>query len=260
MVSDQSWEAIFHYIEADGHDFETDGPLPLSAKQIKAACQDFTKTAQKEVRILCTQTTREMRPMVFKERDLFLLPTRNGYYCIIHGEGYMDVPGVPGEAKNYTSNLSFELESSKVGNSEMQHLDFAHASGLICDFMEVDFLALTIRGRKYTPRFIFNVGSNQIEVESVQTEVDAGYEGQDKIILIEAKNSKTTNTIIRQLYYPFRMWSAFTNKKVSTLFFERRPGEEKPEFHLWKYEFENYKDYNSIELTKSGKYLIESKS
>ena len=36
-----------------------------------------------------------------------------------------------------------------------------------------------------------------IEVNSVQTEVDAGYEGKDKIVLIEAKNSNVENTIIK---------------------------------------------------------------
>ena len=41
-----------------------------------------------------------------------------------------------------------------------------------------------------------------INVVSVQTEVDAGFEGRNKIALIEAKNSNTKNIIIRQLYYP----------------------------------------------------------
>lgn len=50
-------------------------------------------------------------------------------------------------------------------------------------------LVLTIRGRKYTPDFTFNVNNIPIFVSSVQTEVDAGYEGRDKIVLIEAKNT-----------------------------------------------------------------------
>ena len=37
-------------------------------------------------------------------------------------------------------------------------------------------------------------------------------------VLIEAKNAKMKNTIIRQLYYPFRQWQRHTNKKVITLF------------------------------------------
>lgn len=82
----------------------------------------------------------------------------------------------------------------------MQHIDYAFATGLIQKFVNDDSLVLTIRGRKYTPKIEFSVGANHLTVESVQTEVDAGYEEKDKIVLIEVKNSSTKNTIIRQLY------------------------------------------------------------
>jgi len=89
----------------------------------------------------------------------------------------------------------------------------------------------------------------------VQTEVDAGYEGRNQIVLIEAKNSATKNTIIRQLYYPFRQWQIHTKKKVNILFFEKR----KDVYSLWEFGFADEKDYNSIELLKSAKFEIENK-
>jgi hypothetical protein len=121
--------------------------------------------------------------------------------------------------------------------------------------MEDDSLVLTIRGRKYTPKFSFNVDSNVIKVESVQTEVDAGYEGKKQIVLIEAKNSGKRNTIIRQLYYPFRQWQSYTSKNVVTLFFEKN----RDTYSIWNFKFKNVEDYNSIELIKSAKYKINSK-
>jgi hypothetical protein len=57
-------------------------------------------------------------------------------------------------------------------------LDFAYASSLIRTFLEDDSLVLTVRGRKCTPKFSFRVGKQNITAESVQTEVDAGYEGK----------------------------------------------------------------------------------
>lgn len=72
----------------------------------------------------------------------------------------------------------------------MQHLDFAYASSLIRTFMNDPSLVLTIRGRKYTPEFYFYVNDQKINVSSVQTEIDAGYEGEKKIVLVEAKNKK----------------------------------------------------------------------
>jgi hypothetical protein len=86
----------------------------------------------------------------------------------------------------------------------------------------------------------------------VQTEVDAGYEGKNEVVLIEAKNAQTKNTIIRQLYYPFRQWSEHTKKDVRLLFFEKRGDE----YLIWQYEFTDKNDYNSIKLIKSKKYKI----
>lgn len=121
--------------------------------------------------------------------------------------------------------------------------------------MEDDSLVLTIRGRKFTPKFAFNIGPHVIQVESVQTEVDAGYEGHTQVVLIEAKNSAKRNTIIRQLYYPFRQWQSHTKKIVVTLFFEK----DRDTYSIWNFEFKNAEDYNSIELVKSAKYKINSK-
>ena len=118
--------------------------------------------------------------------------------------------------------------------------------------MEDPALALTIRGRKYTPEFSYNIGATKVDVKSVQTEVDAGYEGANKVVLIEAKNTSTKNTIIRQMYYPFRQWSHYTNKEVVLLFFEKRMDE----YLIWEYKFDDVNDYNSIRLNKTGKYKI----
>ena len=134
----------------------------------------------------------------------------------------------------------------------MQHLDRAYALSLVRHFADDDSLVLTIRGRKYTPPFDFVVGEFGISAQKVQTEVDAGYEGVDKVVLVEAKSGKASNTIIRQLYYPFRQWQQRTAKPVSTLFFQRN----RNEYHLWHFGFDDPNDYNSIRLLNSARYSI----
>lgn len=253
MASNTSWEKIFIDYNILEHDF-SEKPFELTAKQIKAACQEFKGTTEKEVRILCKQDTRESRPQIFKDNNLFLLPKKNGIYYIVKGEGYVNIPKTNTEVIEYKSKLDFKLESSMVGDSEMQHLDLAYASSLVRTFMNDDSLLLTIRGRKYTPGFTFNVENQTLTVESVQTEVDAGYEGRDKIVLIEAKNSDVTNTIIRQLYYPYRQWKQQTSKDIYLLFFDR--DKTNNVYNIWQFEFENENDYNSIKLVKSGRYKI----
>jgi len=248
---DVPWMTVFDTYDIHSHDFDSE-PFYITAKQIKEACQDFKKTAEKEVRILCYQAQKKDKPQIFVDRSLFLLPVKNGNYVILKGEGYTDIPEITSEPVLFDAKTDFHLESSLVGNSEMQHLDFAHATGMIEHFVNKGKLYLSIRGRKYTPEFNFNVGTTLIEQKSVQTEVDAGYEGKNHVVLIEGKNVKMKDVIIRQLYYPYRKWSKDTSKKVLPLFFEKRGFE----YMFWMYQFTDERDYNSIQLVKSTRYIM----
>ncbi|MCL5676056.1 MAG: hypothetical protein M1120_02920 [Patescibacteria group bacterium] len=256
MANSRSWKKIFDDYKILDHDFN-ESPFPLSATQIKRACQKFKETGEKEVRVLCKQDSRESRPEIFKNNNLFLLPVKNGFYNIIKGEGYVDIPTIKSEVMVYSSRLEFPLTTTKIGDSEMQHLDYAYAASLIRTFTKDPSLVLTIRGRKYTPGFEFYVGKQLIKVSSVQTEVDAGYEGKNQVVLIEAKNFNAKNIIIRQLFYPYRQWQEQTRKKVVTLFFDKDHDDNV--YSIWQFEFSNPNNYNSIKLVKSGRFKIDEK-
>ena len=251
MANNISWNKIFEDNNILEHNFSK-SPFYLSAEMIKKSVQEFKKTNEKEVRCLCKMDSRKDVPDVMKENGLVLLPVKNKYYVIVKGEGFVDIPEIKSAIEIYNTKLDFNLDTAKIGNSEMQHLDFAYASSLIRTFIEDPSLVLTIRGRKYTPEFSYKIGNNIIETKGVQTEVDAGYEGRNKVVLIEAKNSSTKNTIIRQLYYPYRQWTEHTKKEVFLLFFEKR----KDEYSIWQYEFTDKNNYDSIKLVKSKKYKI----
>ena len=115
QASSRSWEKIFDEYNIHKHSFERK-PFDISANQIKTACHGFKKTSEKEVRILCTQTKREDRPAIFQKKGLFLLPIKNGHYCIVKGEGYVDIPTIDKEISLYESKLSFSLDTSKSGS------------------------------------------------------------------------------------------------------------------------------------------------
>lgn len=253
MANSTSWEKIFEDHGIAEHDFNS-SIFVIDSEMIKASVQNFTKTAEKEVRILCSQTKREEVPEIMGKLGLFLLPIKNGAYALVRGDGYIDIPEIKTKIDVYQPEIDWKLETSGFGNSEMQHLDYAFAISIIGTFIEDDSLHLTIRGRKRCPRFDFKVGHHTLQVESgVQTEVDAGYEGRNQIVLIEAKNLKTQNTIIRQLYYPFRLWSANVPKKrIRNVFFEKRG----KEYLFWEFQFRDKFDYNSIELVKSARYKV----
>ena len=72
------------------------------------------------------------------------------------------------------------------------------------------------------------------------------------MVLVEGKNTKVRDTIIRQLYYPYRKWGLDTGKRVIPMFFEKKGDE----YMFWMYEFTDPEDYNSISIVKSNRYRV----
>lgn len=244
------WQSIFEKYNIYSHNFIVE-PFEITEQQIREVV-NLPLTSN-----LWKYDKREDRPRVFQQQNLFLLPVKHDAYVIVKGEGYVDIPLIEEIPRTHQSHLNFPLITSQVGDSEMQHLDFAYATSVIRTFMQDPTLVLTIRGRKYTPKFSFRVGRQRITVEGVQTEVDAGYEGENQVVLVEAKNSRANNTIIRQLYYPFRQWQQNlkdkkVDKTVSTIFFEKSGNE----YFMWQFKFNDEDDYNAIELARSHRFQI----
>lgn len=131
-MNQQPWQSIFDKYKIHKHNFKS-SPFILSANEIKEVTSRFTSTSMREPRILYKHDNRGKRPLILIENDLFILPIKNGIYALIKGEGYVDIPEISNEVV-YSSKLDFELVNSKIGDSEMQHLDFAYASSLIRSF------------------------------------------------------------------------------------------------------------------------------
>ena len=58
--------------------------------------------------------------------------------------------------------------------------------------------------------------------------------------------------MIRQLYYPYRLWKSKINKEVRCLFLTYTNGI----FHFREYSFEDFRHYNSLKLLRQKKYAI----
>lgn len=231
----------------------------ISAETIK-------KETGLEPRLMAKFDTRKDLPSVFRNNNTFLLPVSNGKYIVVRGEGYHDLEEPPVTVENFESDIPFDLKSAKYGRGEMRYIDYAYNSGLISHFTGVDNLFLTVRGRKFSGKFSFHAGDVEIpEVSSVQMEIDAGYEGQNELIIIEAKVGKPSSFNIRQLYYPFRHYKQLLpGKKIRLIFFIYR--EDKKEknggtYYFYEYNFTDIFDYNSIELVsiKAYRYVKSEK-
>ena len=184
--------------------------------------------------------------------NLFILRVKNWEYGIIKWNWYVKIPDITTESIPYQSKLRFKLDSATYWDSEMLHIDYAFATWLIKDLLHDPNLQLTIRWKKYTKPFSFYVWNNFIKTNSVQVEVDAWYESDKNIVLIEWKNKLTQDTIIRQLFYPYKQWLQVSKKNIIILFFEKR----KDEYLFWWYKFTDKNDYNSIKLIYANKFKI----
>jgi hypothetical protein len=90
---------------------------------------------------------------------------------------------------------------------------------------------------------------HQIEVDNSQCEIDAGFESENYFVLVEAKLYDVDNFLIRQLYYPYQLWSnKIRTKQVIPVLMNYSNSSNIFSFFIYK--FDNLLDYNSIKLVE----------
>lgn len=154
------------------------------------------------------------------------------------------------------------LESINVGDisSEATAINCAYVSEILHRFSDEEALVPTVSGRMSSSQFDFYVNNKVlaqpsfISVNNSQIEIDGGYEGHNSLILIEAKNYISDDFLIRQLYYPFRLWQNKLSKPVRPIFLTYTNGI----FDLREYKFNAIDNYNSLELIAHQKYTIQT--
>ena len=95
-------------------------------------------------------------------------------------------------------------------------------------------------------------GAKNVTVNNSQIEIDAAYEGINYLSLFEAKRDLSDDFLVRQLYYPFRVWRSRVTKPVKPIFLIFSNGV----FNLYQYQFDDPLNYNSLRLVKQKNYVI----
>lgn len=244
-----AWERIFNdYSILDKID--SNGYASISSADINK---------YREARLMTKFDHRSQLPKLFIENELSILPTSRGTYNIGTFKTFYDFNKEEDGKVTYMPFPSY-IESINYTDltSEAMAINCAYVSNLLQDFTDEAHLWPTVCGRMGTPVFDFKIDSNQgyvtINVENAQIEIDGGYEGDNSLILIEAKNYIAEDFQVRQLYYPYRLWKEKVTKNVRPIFLTYSNGI----FHLREYEFTDYKNYNSINLVKYEKYTVEN--
>ncbi|MBQ1282778.1 MAG: hypothetical protein IIY20_03175 [Bifidobacteriaceae bacterium] len=248
-LNDAAWEKLF-----DKYDIlkriENDGFFNISASQIR----EF-----REPRLMTKFDHVVNLPELFAGNRLSILPVTRGDYIISSFDAYhkfetADMPVHSMSLPDYVQSLNSDNISS-----ETIALNCAAASGIIEDFTEDENIFATVSGRMGSGEFSFNIRDvknneyRKIDVKNSQIEIDAAYEGVSSLVLFEAKKEISEDFLVRQLYYPFRVWKKHVNKPVKTVFLVYSNGV----FRLFEYCFEQPDSYNSLRLVKQKNYSVE---
>ena len=248
MTINKAWEILF-----DRHSIlsriESDSVFNISATEINTV---------KEARLMAKFDKSSQLPEVFQENNLSILPVTRGEYLIGQFQTH-DRITYPVVRPHPVAIPNLQTLDFTNLYSESSALLFALNSGIIQDVMGSDKVWFTVNGRMSSGSFDFVINdsvsknnSHTVSVQNAQVEIDAGYESRDFFCICEAKNVATEELLIRQLYYPYRLWQGKISKKIIPVFFVFS----NDVFHLFRYGFEDVEIYNSLKLLEHKAYTF----
>ena len=242
---DTAWEILFerHHI------------LDRIAEQGRFVISSAEINTVKEARLMAKFDRSAQLPQIFKRHRLSILPTARGEYVI--GPFRTHCPVSYHDARPKTLPVP-ALETLDPGNlySEAAALLYCFNSGLFSDLLGSDQVRFTVNGRMSSGQFGFQVADtgggadHPVQVSNAQVEIDAGYETPDCFCICEAKNMASEELLIRQLYYPYRLWRARIAKPVVPVFL----AVSNDLFHVFRYQFAQEAYYNSLQLVSHTAY------
>ncbi|MEG4225563.1 translation elongation factor [Microcoleus sp. N9_B2] len=247
-ANDRAWETLFetHNILEE---VDKNGCFEIESAQINKL---------RESRLMAKFDHSVNLPDIFRENYLSILPISRSKYVIGKFGTHFEVKYDP-EIEVIPFDFPSEIESIDYTNlySESSALHCAFNIGIIDDLLG-EKTAYTVSGRMSTESFNFNIINSttnkpySIKVKNSQCEIDAGFESNNYFVLIEAKNYSIEDFLIRQLYYPYRLWSKKITKKVIPVLMTYS----NDVFSFFIYEFSNDENYNSLKMREQKNYTI----
>ncbi len=251
--NDEAWKRIFDKYNIL-EQLKTNGHFIIKSEQIN----EF-----RETRLMVKFDHKTTLPKIFKDNRLSILPISRCEYFIGHFDTHYKVDYDEERSETRVEFPSFiqTIDYTNI-SSESLALHCAFNAGIIAALLS-DLLEITeplcyhtLFGRMSTGRFSFkieNVLSNNLynlSVDSSQCEIDGGFETEDCLLIIEAKNRIVDDFLVRQLYYPYRLWKDKISKKVIPALMTYSDNL----FSFFIYDFSNQEEYNSIKLVEEYHY------
>lgn len=248
-LNDVAWEQLFKKYDILNN-IEANGRFEISATQIK----EF-----REPRLMAKFDHTINLPKIFSDNHLAILPITRGDYVISHFDAYhkFEDDNIPVTRVSLPTDIQ-SLNSNSIP-SEAIALNCAVAAGIVSEFLQDEDLISTVSGRMGSGSFDFEINNSKnhapcrVQVYNSQIEIDAAYEGVRGLALFEAKRDLSEDFLVRQLYYPFRVWQSRVTKPVRPLFLVYSNGV----YRLYEYAFQDPNNYSSLVLVSQKNYTVE---
>lgn len=246
--NDAAWEALFDNHRILDH-INAEGVYQISATTINEL---------REARLMTKFDHRIQLPAVFKQHQLTIQPNSRGTYLIGRFASYFDLPAsddVAIERIPFPAHL--ETINPQDLYSESAALLCAYNTGILDQLLQED-VSLTVMGRMSTGRFDYHINETRggqpfaVSVQNSQCEIDSGFEGPTVFAIVEAKNETVNDFLVRQLYYPYRLWEGQTRKEVIPVFLSYS----NDVFSFYVFRFSDRANYNSIELVGQRRFQM----
>ena len=197
-------------------EIQNNGCYHIKASQIKQF---------KEPRLMAKWDSSDSLPKILRDNKINILPDSRSSYVISDFLLYQEIPELDEHVTQMDHVELQDYESIDINNisSEANAINVLLLTGILDDFLNTNGSVATFNGRMGTGKFNFTVNTvrqikQKICVNNAQCEIDGGFENNESIIIMEAKNVVHEDFHVRQLYYPYRLWKTKVSKPIRLVF------------------------------------------
>lgn len=244
--TEYAWTRILDDNSQMLEEIASEGLCEINANKIKE---------YREPRLMTKHDASSAVPNPLSKRNLNVLPISKNSYVLGKFLLFEKFPKLSDLKPKHITMPSYETLNSDTITSEANAINALLASGILEDFLDEENVVETFNGRMGSGDFSFFVDtlsgeSLNVDVHGAQIEIDGGFETADSVIIMEAKNVRHEDFLIRQLYYPFRKYHALVKKPIRLVFSLYTDFT----YYLFEYRFIEPENYSSIELVNKAAY------
>ncbi|NYI25334.1 type II restriction enzyme [Aeriscardovia aeriphila] len=248
---DKAWKEILAQYPIE-ENTRQGGVYEIQANEIKAF---------REPRLMTKFDTSESVANPLKELGLNVLPVSRHSYVLGKFNLYEKFPDVTKLKPTPITLPDYETLRLENITSESNAINALLATHTLENFLneEEQGLLETFNGRMGTGDFSFDVDlldgttKKTINVSKAQLEIDGGFESQQSVCIMEAKNIRHDDFNVRQLYFPYRKYLAIVQKPIRLVFSQYT----NLTYYLYEYEFTEPTSFSSIKLRNKQAYTFE---